>query len=554
MSLKRIYNTSVSGIEITETGDYIDGSSGFIDVYPQNYGTWAAAIESSSGLQELFNSNTLVAYDGMSYLNASAGIDYMRYPHEASSVRFKTSPYRINSYRSKTTQEALEEIDFRQETKEPTGFVDRTQCTISWSDANRRLTIAPVSTSFTYFVKGREYVKTSTETVDITDTEGTWFIYYVNDILTASQTPWVFDSGAVFVSIIHWDSTNNKAILFGEERHGLTMDWATHKYMHQVHGAEVEYGTFLAGDYILGQDGSLDSHAQLSIADGRVHDEDLIHEIINSATPTNPFEQKLSTIAYLPMYYRNGANGDWRKIDATAFAVAHNSPNTCFYNKIVTGSWTLVNATEGWIIASWIFATNNIYEPIICVVGQMQSSDLSEAASDDFFTNLDLGNFPFVEAKLLYRAFFRTSTLYTNTPKAILASIDGLLIPNIVPSPVVNYKITSGITFTTLSNTDVLITGMTVTPQSGNYAVWFSSDLNIVQNNALVNTSIYKAGVQISDSERTNQGSSSNFQTQAQTITTVSVDGTEQISVRVRVSKGQLDVNGRTLLLIRLGA
>jgi len=107
--------------------------------------------------------------------------------------------------------------------------------------------------------------------------------------------------------------------------------------------------------------------------------------------------------------------------------------------------------------------------------------------------------------------------------------------------------------FATGSSTDVLITGFTLTPISGRYAVWFSSDIDITQNNRLGQCVLYKAGVAVEDTRRTAQGVSSNFNTSFQTIGVITVNGAETIDVRVNISNGTLSVRGRTLVLIRLG-
>lgn len=457
-------------------------------------------------------------------------------------------------YSADNVEDALHETDFRQVTLEPTGFTSRDNSTISFSNLSRTFTITPVGQGYTYYIRGKRYIKTTVQTVPITDTEGLWYIYFNGSLLTASQTPWKFNDPYAFVSYVYWDSSNKTAIIFGEERHGLVMDWATHERMHLVEGAQIEYGTFIAGNYIIGGDGSLNSHAQLSIGNGNFHDEDIKSIVVNTASPVNPFEQKLSTIAYIPIYYKSGATGAWRKLTAQAWPVANQVGSTCRYNKLVAGSWGLTNAVDGNIIASWIFATNNIYEPIICVLGQKESTNLSQASSEDFYTGLDLTGFPFLESKLLYRLFFKTLTTYTNTPKATLQSIDGLLLPNVVPSPVVNYNVVSSTPFTASSSTDVVITGFTVTPQSGTYAIWYNSDATCTQNNSTVNHSIYKAGVVVTDSTRRTQSVSSNFIFQQSTMSIVQVDGTQALDVRVKTNQGSLTVNGRSLLLIRLGA
>ena len=108
--------------------------------------------------------------------------------------------------------------------------------------------------------------------------------------------------------------------------------------------------------------------------------------------------------------------------------------------------------------------------------------------------------------------------------------------------------------FVTNSSTDVVITGFTTTPVTGRYGVWFSSDIDISQNNRLATCTIYSGGTQVTDTLRTVQGVGSNYNASFQTIGEVTVDGSEAVDVRVTISNGNLTINGRTLLLIRLGA
>jgi len=122
-----------------------------------------------------------------------------------------------------------------------------------------------------------------------------------------------------------------------------------------------------------------------------------------------------------------------------------------------------------------------------------------------------------------------------------------------IASGIINYKVTGNVPFTTSSSSDVVITNMSVLPQAGTYAAWFSGNITIVKNNDLSYASFYKAGVKVGDSERANQGSSSNFQTQSNTLTIISVNGSQTVDVRVRISTDTLTVTGRTMTFIRLG-
>lgn len=120
---------------------------------------------------------------------------------------------------------------------------------------------------------------------------------------------------------------------------------------------------------------------------------------------------------------------------------------------------------------------------------------------------------------------------------------------------ITSYSIGSQTVFSTSSSTDVLITGMTVTPVSGRYALWYSADITIAQNNKLAQNVIYVGGSALERTRRVVQGVSSNFRSSSTSIAEVDVNGAQQVDVRVNIDGGsQLDVGSRRLLLIRLGA
>jgi hypothetical protein len=305
---------------------------------------------------------------------------------------------------------------------EPTGFTNDVRSTISFVDVTRTFTIAPTGTSFEYYIRGDGYSKTSAESVVIPDESGNWYIYYDGPTLVYSRESWDL-SVHVPVAILYWSADDNKHIIFGEERHKLTMDWATHARMHLAVGAVKRRYTLDLINYTLRGNGTQDTHAQVGYENGSIHDEDLIHNIVHNDTPTSSFEQYLRTYAKIPMYYKDGADGYWKKLDATDFPVIHDSPNLVKYNKYDSGTWSLENCADSCYVCTWVCGTNNIYEPIIGIVGQQQSTSYIGAATEDF--NTLANGLPFAEFVLLDKLIFRTSTGYTNTPKATLYSKNG---------------------------------------------------------------------------------------------------------------------------------
>lgn len=297
----------------------------------------------------------------------------------------------------------------------PCGFPDKSECTISFDDGNRRLTIAPVGASFRFTVAGNRFVKTAPETIDIPDIDGTYYIYYDIDGVLSYDTSMPNLLVVATVSIICWDATNNKHVTFQEERHEDGYPASVHSWAHFTIFTRFEQG-LEAGDYTTTGNGGADAHAQLSIADGIIADEDLVH-LIEDDDPQN-----LDPIAYIPVLYRSGATGAWRRDTATAFPVKQ-GVNRIAYND-PAGPWTTPDATaNGRYIAMWIIASPDIEFPIMAILGQREDTTLANAQANNTWESLALGTLPFEEIKVIWRLIFQTSVTYGNTPHARLRDV-----------------------------------------------------------------------------------------------------------------------------------
>jgi hypothetical protein len=118
---------------------------------------------------------------------------------------------------------------------------------------------------------------------------------------------------------------------------------------------------------------------------------------------------------------------------------------------------------------------------------------------------------------------------------------------------ILSYNITNSIDFSTTSSTDALITGFTVTPVAGRYAVWFNARMQSSQGAATNNWRVYKDGVGVSDSDRGARFGAANTDFPCSTQTVISINGSQAVDVRVRRTGGTLTVYDRTITLIRLG-
>lgn len=435
-------------------------------------------------------------------------------------------------------------------TDEATGFPNQTDSEVTFDDGTRTLTIQPTGTSFDYYVRGVRYRKTSAQTVVIPNVEGLYYIYFEGPTLTQTNA-FTIDilNKFAYVATVYWDATNASGIMLGDERHGLSLDWATHQYLHTINGTQIDNG-FAAGNFTTAGTGSADADVELSIANGRVFDEDIISQVSNNAAPSAPFEQILSPVAEIPVFYRDGASGHWRKNAALSYplmpgvggvAAAEVTDITCVaasgitsgqyfninsandvnkysvwyrvdslgsapvvvgrtlamvdilstdtasqvatktdavlnaltglsstvlgavvtvtndddgtttdaanvdvpglgisvttqgaegplpkYNLFSGGTWTQPNASGNNYIAIWVFATNNIYEPVVALLGQRQDSNLTDAQQNNTYESLSFGLLPSAEMKVLFRLIYQVNTNYTNTVHAALRDVRDL--------------------------------------------------------------------------------------------------------------------------------
>jgi hypothetical protein len=211
---------------------------------------------------------------------------------------------------------------------------------------------------------------------------------------------------------------------FAEERHGIVMDTSTHKWIHYTFGAQY-IGGLSIGNYVLGGNGSSNSHATISIGNGTLYQEDIEINITDSSS-ADPFCQELSPIAQIPVYYHNGTTGQWVKNTATDYPVKYGA-NGPQYNLLTGSNWTTPDVSPGGqtrYFAAWILATNQIDDPIVSIMGQRVDGNEGAAENNNSWSDVNLTNLPLSEVKPLYRLIFAAdSNSYTNVPKCTLRSI-----------------------------------------------------------------------------------------------------------------------------------
>jgi hypothetical protein len=304
-------------------------------------------------------------------------------------------------------------------TGEPMGHEDRTTSTISFNASTRTFTIAPTASSFTVWCKGKKVVVSSAQTVVIPNTTGMYSIYFDSTGALAAKAGYFTFAEEAPTAYVYWNATTGTAPYFGDERHGVVLDWQTHEYLHRTRGAALASG-FSASGYVLGGNGSSNSHAQLTIEGGTFFDEDMKIIVTATNTPTaGTWEQDLTSPARIPVLYLSGTA--W-VIDAPTDYPLKQGTARPQYNAYSGGVWSTADVANNKYSTTWILATNNLTYPVIAIIGQAES-DLQSAAEAVDFTELQLPGFPSVEFRPLYKLIFQCADSCTNAVHASLVSI-----------------------------------------------------------------------------------------------------------------------------------
>jgi hypothetical protein len=305
-------------------------------------------------------------------------------------------------------------------TSEPHGFPNRTDSTIAFDNGDREFSIAPTGSEFHVWCSGVRYTIDTTQTVTIPNTSGLYYIHYTAGSLGYSTTYFDWPTEAP-VAYIYWNATAGAAQFFADERHGITLDWATHEYLHRTRGAALANG-FNLGSYTTVGDGTSNGDAQVALTDGTFFDEDLQVDIINDPTPTaNTWEQRLSTVLYAPVFYRSGTV--WTRDTATAYPLKFSTRAT--YNLNTAGTWSTPAVGNNKYVSSWVVATNNLTEPVIVILDQSEHSN-AQGALAVTFDSLDLSDLPIFEMRPLWKLVFQTANSYSNAVKSRLVAVQDI--------------------------------------------------------------------------------------------------------------------------------
>lgn len=296
--------------------------------------------------------------------------------------------------RSGVSQETL--ID----TKSPSGFINNTEYTLSFDNVSRTFTIAPAGDSFSFYSWGKKYIKETSVTQIIPNSNGAHYIYFDED--GNIQTTATFNNDIIrkwcFVAEIYWNVSLGEGLFFHED-HGSVMSPETHFYLHTFFGSQYKSGAAL-NSILVDENGSLDAHAQFGVEGGVFYDEDIMHSI-----------SAVSSTSGLRILYLDGTTWSWGYNSGFSFFV-DGGTNRLLFND--SGSQTVVG--NGNYVLSHIAMTPIDGGEYIAIQGQNEYSTVSQAREGALVEigQLQLEGLPNPEFVIFATVIFETKGTYSS--------------------------------------------------------------------------------------------------------------------------------------------
>ena len=302
-------------------------------------------------------------------------------------------------------------------TKDMTGFVDITQSDYSFNTGTRTFSLLAVDDNpYNVFYRGKKHIITGTKQIIITNTPGGRYI-------KLNPTTWELEEGTIgspptilddlLVAYVYWNGFS--AIILGDERHSASRDTNWHQSQHLNIGAVWRNGGDIS--YTLN-----DNNVYLGFSNITIADEDLVHSITHSATPSAHYQQILASNAVLPVLYLNGTTYTQTMPSSDPW-VAYSLGSRAARNNIVGGVGSLEQLGNGKFMSYWVLATNDSQYPIKLLMGSVEHAT-EKAALAETFVNYGL---PFPEMVPLYKIVLQTQNSFINNAKVQIISVSEIV-------------------------------------------------------------------------------------------------------------------------------
>lgn len=300
------------------------------------------------------------------------------------------------------------------------GFPDKANLQLAFDNGTRTLTASAADAiSCRYYQGGTLHFITTPKTYQITNTEGAWFFYINNEVLTAQHNPTTAQTESIIrnnvpVAYVWWDVDNQRLVFFGREPHysaGYGIE--NHIKDHLTEGAR--FGRGLALNTITANgDGSLAAHARFGTDAGFIFDEDLKHDI-SAVLPTTGFSH---------IYYTNAAGYPRYEVNA-GYPVLTTGTGRLAYNPAGSGLVECSDNSYVWYHTFGCGANANV-DRMVSFVGRSQfaSQALAWAGINVDILAVQQNGLPSPEFKAIASELYQTRNVYANAVNARIVDAD----------------------------------------------------------------------------------------------------------------------------------
>lgn len=290
-------------------------------------------------------------------------------------------------------------------TGEPTGVDPATPTTLSFAyGATSTITLTPTGDTFDIWLDGTRHEITGSVDIPFTPADGLWYISYTAAGFVAEQAAWTISGEVAPIAIVYVNLALVEGLV-GDERHGISMDWATHARLHHVDGAQISAGGAIGNwtaNATAGNSNPALADVQVSIAQTTLRDEDIVLSL-PALSAGGPY--------CLARRTGNGLEWTWTKTATVPYFVSSYVPGAAYiqYNRYSGGAWDLTPLTDDQHVNYYVFATNFVSPAIarfLFVPGQAVHANRAAAQAESVLS-LDLGGFPSAEFAPLWQLTFR---------------------------------------------------------------------------------------------------------------------------------------------------
>jgi hypothetical protein len=302
------------------------------------------------------------------------------------------------------------------------GWASASGVVISFSGLNNET--VNITGTRTFYVQGRPFKKTTTESLTMSGSAGVrFFSYNASGVLQQSTSSFDFVTQAP-VAVAYWTGTTGHSL--GWEMHGLT-DAADHAWKHLTVGTRYISGYSQTSTPLAAGNPASDVNSFIWFTGGDLFDEDIRVTTVNTLTPTNKWDQNLGT----GLLTSNAAVIPFLYVNASSIAT-YVPPNATRFPFIFTGAnglpeydnaGVLTATPSGNFAVYWFFGTSTqiMSDVNFTTVGtsvyarphNATFTSLVNARTADFST-LNWSAMSVQENKALYRVIIQCNNAYTN--------------------------------------------------------------------------------------------------------------------------------------------